>query len=57
MTNKPWLEHYDPEVPEKLKYPLIPAHQILRNTAFFSPHSQAIHEPGKETNTYLDIYR
>lgn len=58
MTNdRFWTKHYDPEVPEELKYPLIPAHQILRNTAFFSPHSQAIHEPGKETYTYLDIYR
>ncbi len=28
MTNKLWLKHYDPEVPEELKYPLIPAHHI-----------------------------
>lgn len=57
MTNdRIWKKSYDPEVPEELKYPIIPAHQILRNTAFLAPHAQAIYEPGKGVSTYLGIY-
>lgn len=55
-SNKPWIKHYDSEVPEELKYPHIPAHQILRNTASFAPHAQAICKPGKGTATYLAVY-
>ena len=44
VLNKPWIKHYDSEVPEN-KYPLF-HHQILRNTTSL-PHAQAICKPGK----------
>lgn len=56
MNNKPWVKHYDPEVPEELKYPLIPAHQILKNTSNLCPNFTAITEPGQGSVTFRELY-
>ena len=30
---KPWLAHYEPEVPHTIDYPKMPLHQILEDGA------------------------
>ena len=39
MVIKPWLKHYDPEVPHSLDYPLVPIFCFLEESARKHPHS------------------
>jgi long-chain acyl-CoA synthetase len=37
MDERPWLEHYDPDVPKTLEYPDIPLHSFLEQAAADHP--------------------
>jgi long-chain acyl-CoA synthetase len=37
MDDRPWLEHYDPDVPPHLEYPEIPLHEFLEDAAAEHP--------------------
>ena len=39
---KPWLAHYENEVPRTIDYPRIPLHQTLEDTARKYPNQPAV---------------
>jgi long-chain acyl-CoA synthetase len=39
MIRKPWLKHYDPDIPHTLEYPAVPVFHFLEETARKRPHS------------------
>jgi long-chain acyl-CoA synthetase len=46
--NKPWLKHYDKEVPDHIDYPRIPVYQLLDNTAPKYPDRPSVRFFGKQ---------
>ena len=55
MTEKPWLAHYPPEIPQTLDYESKPVQDYLTKTYEASPEKTAIHFMGKEM-TYKELY-
>ena len=51
---KPWLKHWPTEVPESIKYPSIPLHGLLEQTAKTYPEKTAI-VYGKREITYTQL--
>ena len=54
METRPWQRHYDFDVPTTIRYPQIPAHQILRIAAGAFPDKPATHFYGTEL-TYWEL--
>ncbi|MCA0969874.1 long-chain-fatty-acid--CoA ligase [Halobacillus litoralis] len=57
MTNfqRPWHEHYPPEVPATLEYDLKPLHEYLEESAKLYGEKKALYFMGKEL-TYQEVY-
>ncbi|QHJ71653.1 AMP-binding protein [Planococcus halotolerans] len=55
MTEKPWLAHYPPEIPQTLEYESKPVQDYLTHTYETSPEKTAIHFMGKDV-TYKELY-
>lgn len=55
MTEKPWLAHYPPEIPQTLDYESKPVQDYLTKTYEASPEKTAIHFMGKDM-TYKELY-
>ncbi len=49
MTDRPWQRHYDPEVPTTLRYPRVPAHQLMNISVKAFPDKPALNFFGTET--------
>lgn len=54
MTDRPWQRHYDPEVPTTLRYPRVPAHQLMNISVKAFPDKPALNFFGTET-TFWDL--
>jgi len=54
MLDRPWQRHYDFDVPTTLRYPRVPAHQLLQITASAYPNKAALNFFGTET-TFWDL--
>ncbi|MCP8967381.1 AMP-binding protein [Ectobacillus ponti] len=52
---RPWLQHYPPEIPHHIDYDPQPLHFYLQQTAFEYPHKNAIHFLGKNI-TFHEVY-
>jgi len=52
MENRPWQRHYDYSVPETIRYPRIPAHQLLQIPTSTFPDKAALSFYGSETSFY-----
>ncbi len=55
MTEKPWLAHYPPEIPNTLDYESKPVQDYLTHTFEATPEKTAIHFMGKDM-TYQELY-
>lgn len=55
MTEKPWLAHYPPEIPQTLDYESKPVQDYLTKTFGETPEKTAVHFMGKEL-TYKELY-
>jgi long-chain acyl-CoA synthetase len=49
MQGRPWQRHYDFDVPTTIRYPRIPAHQLLQVTAKAYPNKAALNFCGTKT--------
>ncbi|MBW1683400.1 MAG: hypothetical protein JRJ83_18670 [Deltaproteobacteria bacterium] len=47
--DRPWQRHYDPEVPTTLRYPRVPAHQLMNISVKAFPDKPALNFFGTET--------
>ena len=52
MENRPWQRHYDYSVPETIRYPRIPAHQLLQIPTSTFPDKAALNFYGTETSFF-----
>jgi len=50
IASRPWQRHYDFDVPTAIRYPRIPAHELLQVTASGFPDKPATHFYGTETS-------
>lgn len=55
MTQKPWLSHYPPEIPQSLEYESKPVQEYLTHSYETSPDKTAIHFMGKDIS-YKELY-
>ncbi len=49
MDNRPWQRHYDYDVPTTIRYPRIPAHQLMQVSLNAYPDKPALNFYGTET--------
>jgi len=56
MQNRPWLRHYDFQVPETFKYPQIPASEFLIHASKLFPDKTALNCYGTRT-TFWELRR
>ncbi len=49
MDNRPWQRHYDYDVPTTIRYPRIPAHQLMQVSVNAYPDKPALNFYGTET--------
>ena len=54
MENRPWQRHYDYNVPTTIRYPRIPAHELINLPAGSFPNKPATNFFGTEI-TFYDI--
>ncbi|MEJ2167941.1 MAG: AMP-binding protein [Desulfobacterales bacterium] len=56
-AQKPWLKHYDPQVPEFLKYPQKTYMEVVRETTAYIPARTAVYYMGRGLTFHeLDIF-
>lgn len=55
MTEKPWLDHYPPEVPKTLEYKSMPVQEYLTHAYKQFPKKTAIHFMGRDVS-YEELY-
>ncbi len=55
MSDKPWLDHYPPEIPHTLTYPNIAVQEYLTKAYKDFPQKTAIHFLGKDIS-YQELY-
>ncbi len=55
LERRPWIRLYDYKSPDTIRYPIFPAHEMLRNTANLVPDKVATWFYGTEI-TYWDLY-
>jgi len=54
MDDRPWQRHYDYSVPTTIRYPRVPAHQLMQATVNAFPDKPALNFFGTET-TFWDL--
>ena len=54
-ASKPWLQHYDPDVPATIQYHETPLHKMLENSANEFPHNTALIFEGYRVS-YIELF-